>query len=180
VDNREKIFWRAAQAHSPDAALMVGRPCYGLTSRCVRLPNLRTLRRGSALAFNPVRIPMSQIKNDCQNKNHHHKGRYCLHRVLLIYRELLIICRPWTQSLPVLYADVSLSRGHSANNMEASKNATLASLGCCRADWVWPRVFNFISRSDTGYCLIVDNPKCVIRRYWRPPSIKLQGLQQFR
>jgi hypothetical protein len=43
---------------------------------------------------------MSQIKNDCQNKNHHHKGRYCLHRVLLIYRELLIICRPWTQSHP--------------------------------------------------------------------------------
>jgi hypothetical protein len=29
---------------------------------------------------------MSQIKNDCQNKDHHHKGRYCLHRLLLIYR----------------------------------------------------------------------------------------------
>ena len=69
----------------------------------------------------------------------------------------------------MLYADGSISRGHRANNLKASGNTILASIGCRRADWVWPRVFNFISRSDTGCCLIVDNPKCVIRRYWRPP-----------
>jgi hypothetical protein len=70
--------------------------------------NPRTLGRGSALALNPVRIPMSQIKNDCQNNDHHHKGRYCLHRLLLkLSAELSITCCLGLR-LPMLYAEGSV------------------------------------------------------------------------
>ena len=96
VDNREKVFCAAPKSITDlradgrqtifAAHRVIGAITLREKSAAEIFSDLRTLGRGSALAFNPVRIPTSQIKNDCQNKDHHHKGRYCLHRVLLIYR----------------------------------------------------------------------------------------------